>query len=362
MHRSTYLEVNLDKYRENIRYFKNKSDKKIMAVIKANGYGLIDYCLAEILREEGIDYFCVSSLDEALRLREKGFKEEILILGYIDINDLDIVRSNNLSMVTISKDYCEKANLKDIKIHLKINTGMNRLGINLEDCKEVLDLLINKSANVEGVMSHFTSADFDLTQTSKQYNLFKEVVKKLDYNFKYVHISATDGSIINEDDICNYQRVGIGLLGYSGQKADLKPILGLYSRVSMVKTVNKGETVSYGCHFTSDGTGYILTVPIGYSDGFYRSNTGKEVYVDGEIGTIVGSICMDQLMIHTNNYHKEGSLVELFGEHIDINKRAQELNTINYELITILSERITRVYIKDNQLYRLVNERFTKIQ
>jgi len=362
MHRNTYIEVNLDKYRENIKYFKNKSEKKIMAVIKANGYGLIDYCLAEILREEGIDFFCVSSLDEALRLREKGFNEEILILGYVDENDLDIVRNNNLSIVSISKDYCIKADLKDVRVHLKINTGMNRLGIDLDDCKEVLDLLNNKGAKVEGVMSHFTSADCDLVQTSKQYNLFKNKVEELAYNFKYIHISATDGSIINEDDICNYQRVGIGLLGYSGQEAKLQPCIALYSKVSMVKSVKQGETVSYGCHYTSDGQGYILTVPIGYSDGFYRSNTGKEVYVDGEYGTIVGSICMDQLMIHTNKYHEVGSLVELFGDHIDINKRAQELNTINYELITILSERINRVYIKDNNLYRLINERFTKIQ
>ena len=172
-------------------------------------------------------------------------------------------------------------------------------------------------------------------------------------------MSATDASLLVNCDICNACRIGLGLLGYSAYETELEPSIGLYSEVVMCKQLQEGETVSYGRHYTSDGKGYILTIPIGYADGFDRSNTGKKVYVDGEYGTIVGSICMDQLMILCEHPHAPGTIVELFGEHIDINERAKELNTINYELLTGLSERITRAYLRDGKEYRRIDPIFS---
>ena len=163
-------------------------------------------------------------------------------------------------------------------------------------------------------------------------------------------MSATDAAIIIDDDICNAQRIGLGLLGFSSYNIGLKPCVSLYSEVVMCKQLSQGETVSYGRHYVSDGKGYILTIPLGYADGFFRTNTGKEVYVENEYATIVGSICMDQLMILSEHPHPAGTRVELFGKHVDIVKRAEELNTITYELLTSLSDRITRIYISDGRI------------
>ena len=359
MYRNSYVEINLDCIKNNALYFKNRSEKNLIGVVKANGYSTVDYMEIRALKEAGVDFFAVSSLNEALHLRRHEITDKILILGYVPEEYMDVVRNNNFSVVTVSKEYVEKCNLEGINVHLKINTGMNRIGIKPDEADEVLKMLLNKGANVEGIMSHFSSADFDEEYTKKQYGTFKQCVESLHYSFKYIHMSATDGALLIDDDICNYQRIGLGLLGFSSYDKNLKPAIKLYSEVCMVKQIDEGETVSYGRHFTSDGNGYILTLPIGYADGFYRANTGKNVYIKEEYAPIVGSICMDQMMIHTDKYYEVGTKVELFGEHISIEQRADELGTIVYELITSLSDRLTRVYIKDGKLYEIREPRIS---
>ena len=358
MYRNTYVEIDLDKLKFNARKFQENSKKEIIGVVKANGYCTVDYMQAKALEECGVDFFAVSSLDEALRLRKHGINGHILILGYVPSDAMDLIKENNISIVTVSKEFVQNTDLEGVKIHLKLNTGMNRIGVNVSEAKEVLELLKEKKAVIEGVMSHFSSADTDEEYSKKQYARFRECVLSLDYDFRYIHMSATDGAILVDDDICNAQRIGIGLLGYSSYDIGLKPCVSLYSEVVMCKQLAEGETVSYGRHYTSDGKGYILTIPLGYADGFYRSNTGKEVYVENEYGTIVGSVCMDQLMVFTQHPHPAGTRIELFGEHVDIVKRAQDLHTITYELLTSLSDRITRIYISDGRIVDRIDLRF----
>lgn len=358
MYRNSYIEVNLSAITRNAEYFMRKTGKHLIGVIKANGYGTVDYMEVTALKDAGINYFAVSSLDEALNLRKHNIDNDILILGYVPSGAIDIIRENNLSIVTLSMEQLEKTDLKGVRVHLKLDTGMNRIGIKPDHARQALDLLIQKGAIVEGVMSHFSSADSDKEYSLKQYQLFKDCVESLDYDFKYVHMSATDASILLDCDICNYCRIGLGLLGYSAFETELEHAISLYSEVTMCKQLEKGETVSYGRHYTSDGNGYILTIPLGYADGFYRSNTNKEVYVNDEYGKIVGSICMDQLMILTKHPHLPGTKVELFGKNIDISKRAEELGTITYELITSLSERLTRIYTKDGVEIKRIDPRF----
>ena len=360
MYRNSYVEVDIDILNNNIDYFLNKSNKKMIGVLKANGYGITDYIVANILLEHGVDFFAVSSLDEALRLRKHDIKGEILILGYVSPKFLNLVKENDLSIVTVSLDYIQKADLENIKVHLKLDTGMNRIGIKVNEAKKALDCLIEKGSKVEGIMSHLSNADDSEEYSMHQYELFKKVYEDLDYDFKYRHISATDGSIIMHDEICNYERIGLGLLGYSSYHTDLLPCVSLKSEVINVKKLEKGEKVSYGGHYISDGTGYILTIPLGYADGFYRANTGMQVYVDGEYGIIAGSICMDQMMIHTNNYYEVGTVVELIGEHLSAKERAKQLNTITYEMLTGLSERLTRVYVKGGQVVKQIDLRFNE--
>ena len=357
MFRKTFAEVDLDAIKNNAEFFMKNSKKKIIGVVKANGYGSIDYMEAKTLQKTGVDFFAVSSLDEAMRLRNHDIKGKILILGYAPMDHMDLIRENNISIVTISREYVEKADLKDVNIHIKLNTGMNRIGIRPEEAKEVLTILKEKGANIEGITSHFSSADSDPAFSERQYQIFKNCVNSLQYDFPYIHMHATDSAIMIKDDICNYQRIGLGLLGYSTYNAPLKPSIRLFSEVTMAKKLNKGETVSYGRHFTSDGSGYILTLPIGYADGFYRANTGKNVYIEGEYAPIVGSICTDQMMIRTDKYYETGTPVEIYGDHINIEKRAEQLGTITYELLTGISDRVSRVFIKNGQIFKVIDQR-----
>ena len=360
MFRNTYVQIDLDKLRFNIDYFLHKSDKKMIGVVKADGYCSIDYMEAKILEEKGVDFFAVSSLDEALRLKKHDIQGKILILGYVPEDALDIVKENDISIVTVSPEYVKETDLKDVKVHLKLNTGMNRLGIRPKEAKEILDILLQKGAIVEGVMSHFSSADEDEDYSIGQYERFRDCVLSLNYDFRYIHMSATDGSILIHDDICNHERIGIGMLGYSSYQTELKPCVSLISEVIMCKQLSEGDTVSYGRHYVSDGKGYILTVPIGYADGFYRSNTGKKVYVGDEYGTIVGSVCMDQLMVLTEHPHAPGTQVELFGDHVSIVERAKDLGTITYELLTGLTDRVSRIYTENGRIVKRIDPRFSE--
>ncbi|MDO4940900.1 MAG: alanine racemase [Erysipelotrichaceae bacterium] len=362
MYRNSYVKVELDKLKDNARFFMNKTHKKIIAVVKADGYGLIDYMEAKTLSEIGVDFFAVSSLDEAMSLRNHDIKGEILVLGYVPVDNLDIVRDNNISIVSLSKEYIEKADLNNIKVHLKINTGMNRVGIEPEDAGKVLESLLSKGAKVEGIMSHFSSADEDIEYSKKQYQLFKDTINNLEYNFKYIHMCATDASQVIDDDISTHCRIGLGLLGYCSYSCDIKPCVTLVSEVISIKQIEKGKTVSYNRRYTSDGKGYVVTIPLGYADGFKKINVNHEAYVDGEYGTIIGNICMDMLMIHTDSYHEVGSTVELLGGHIDVNKRAQEVNIINYELLISLNNRLTRKYYDNGKLRYQVDRRFNNIK
>lgn len=358
MYRNSYVEVDLDRLKDNAGYFLSKKPKKLIGVVKANGYGIVDYIEAKTLKEAGVDFFAVSSLDEALNLRKHGIEDSILILGQVPEDTMDIIREMNLSIVTLSMPFVEACDLKGVKVHLKLNTGMNRIGVRPDEAKRCLKLLKEKEAIIEGVMSHFSSADADVEYSKNQYQLFRDCVKSLDFDFPYIHMAATDGAIAIDDDICNAERIGLGLLGLSSYKTGLKPCIRLCSEVSMLKQLNKGDTVSYGRHYTSNGEGYLLTVPIGYADGFYRSNTGKQVWCENEYGTIVGSVCMDQMMILCEHPHPVGSVVELFGEHVSVEERAEQLGTISYELYTSLSDRLTRRYLRNGKVFMSIDPRF----
>lgn len=358
MYRNTYVKVELDKLKHNAKFFMNKTHKKLIAIVKADGYGLIDYAEASALQEIGVDFFAVSSLDEAMSLRSHDIKGEILVLGYVPEDGLQTVKENNISIVSLSKEYVEHADLNNVKIHIKVNTGMNRIGVMPSECKEIFDLLNSKGAKVEGIMSHFSSADEDIEYSKEQFQLFKDTVKSLNYDFKYIHMCATDASLVIDDDISSHCRVGLGLLGFSAYECDIKPCVSLISEVIMVKQVNEGEKVSYNRRYTSDGNGYILTIPIGYADGFRKANVNYDAYVENEYGKIVGNICMDMLMIHTDNYHAVGSKVELLGGHIEINKRAHDIGLITYELITGLNGRLSRRYYENDKLVCQIDRRF----
>lgn len=358
MDRKTYLEINVDNIYHNYDLFVSKTGKKLIPVVKANAYETIDYKIASYLQEKGADFFAVSSLDEAIRLRKHNINSDILIMGYV--HDLAAIKEYDLSIIIPTKEYAyeHKDELKGIKTHIKINTGLNRLGIIPSETKEVLELLLNNDAVVEGVMTHYACAD-DVDYTYQQYYLFKDTVESLNYNFKYIHTAATDAALYLEDEISNYTRIGLGLFGYTNIESDwdLKPALSLKAEIIACKKVNEGEGVSYGHHYISDGSGYILTAAIGYADGIDRRLEDKVVYVNDEKCKVVGTVCMDLIMIKSNNPHKIGEEVEIFGDHISVKERIKDFNTCCCRLITDISVRVTRIFKKDNKIDCSINER-----
>ncbi len=361
MKANSFVSIDTDAYRHNIHYLSEVANKKMMAIIKANGYGLVDHIVAKIAMEEGVDFFGVSSLLEAINLRRNLVSAKILVLGYVPKEDIREALLNDVAITTVSKDYIYSIDKKDLfclKVHLAIDTGMHRIGILEDEIDEVLAYLKENGAIVEGIFTHFAKSDDDIDFTVMQYERFKRIVKHLDHHFTYIHTANTDATIRAFDDISTHVRCGIGLLGYASVDQKLKPCVSLYSTVTNCRLVKKGEGIGYGQTYHLDHDAYIITLAIGYADGLLRINKGRKVYVDGHYIKIVGNICMDQLMCESEVPIKVTSDVEIFGEHISLYDMAKELNTIPYEILTGLSDRLERRYYKDGKLYLTYDPRF----
>lgn len=350
MYRKTWLEINLDAIYENVKNIKDICGKKFIAVLKADAYGCGDIQVAKACLDAGADMIAVSSLDEAVILRNKGYEGELFILGAVDPSEVSVLIDMNIATAAISLKWAEEVitqNCKGLKVHLAYDTGMNRLGSsNLEELHACADLLKEHGVFIEGIFTHFCNTDKeDRTYTKDQFALFKEAVTSFSEPFKWVHCDNSDATIFFKDDISNACRVGISLYGISPYKNDLKPALSMYSEVFMTKTVYKGESIGYGWTYTSDQDELIGTCPIGYADGLIRKNQGRKVYVDGMECEIVGRVCMDQCMIRLEHDVAPGTKVEIFGPHISLEKMAEELDTIPYEIICLINSRVTRKYI-----------------
>ncbi len=349
-YRQTYLKVDLDAVTHNIKAAKYRSGKEVIAVIKANGYGAGDVALAQVLIKEGVAMLAVSSLDEALHLRKNNIRCDILVLGYTAPKDLTVVIKNKLSVIAPSLDWVKQVSSLDpigLKVHVKVDTKMNRLGItNIDDWLTALVLLKKLGVNIEGAMTHYASSDDDDNIiTTQQYQLFEKYLRATNTKFKWIHASNSDACFhFHQEQVTNAVRVGVSLLGYAKYDEDLLPSLSLYTRIALVKHVPKGETISYNCTYTTSKDEIIATLPIGYADGLFRRNQNRYVYVNGDKAQIVGVICMDQCMIRLEKEAKENDEVEIFGPHINLHKMAEEIGSTAYEFLTLISPRVTRVY------------------
>ncbi len=365
MYRDTWMEVDLTAIEENVRTIKEIAQKKIIAVLKADAYGCGDIQVAKVVLDAGAEMIAVSSLDEAMMLRNQGIDVEILILGTVDPQYAPIMIENNISTAAYSKEWVNaviKQECKGLKVHLALDTGMNRIGFkNEDDLENALHLLLSAGVNVTGIFTHFFCSDSkDHVATNAQYALFHKAVMRLNYDFEWIHCDNSDATIFFKDDLSNACRLGISMYGISPYKDDLKQALGLYSRCFMIKNVEKGATIGYGATYTTQEDEVIGTVPIGYADGLIRKNQGRSVYIDGEYAEIVGRVCMDQCMIRLKKPHELNSVVEIFGEHVTLNEMAKDLETIPYEIICLISGRVTRVYKKNGQIISEANERIIK--
>lgn len=350
MHRKTWMEINLDMIGDNIRKLKEICGKKVVAVLKANAYGCGDRQVMQAVLSGGADMIAVSSVDEALMIRQEGYEGPVLILGSADPEDIPVMIEHDISAAAFSAEWVQEAVLKGcrgLRVHMKVDTGMNRIGFKDNDeLKKAFVLLKDAGCVMEGIFTHFCCADTDMEMTDSQYSRFASAVKALDYPFEWIHCDNSDATVFFRDDLSNACRVGISLYGISTYEKTLKYPVALYSEISMVKQVGKGETIGYGATYTAEEDMWVGTVPIGYADGFIRANQGRKVYVDGHLCEVCGRVCMDQMMIRLPEKLSPGTTVEIFGPHISVEDMADELHTIPYEIFSLISPRVTRKYIR----------------
>ena len=388
MDRNTFVEINLNNIDNNVKnIIKENSDYKYyIGVVKGYGYGHGTYIINQLINS-GINYLAVSSLKEATNIRKYNKDIPVLCLEPINLKYIDEIINNNITITISSYTYLEellklKIN-KKLKIHLKVNTGMNRLGFkSKEQIKKSYDL-INKNFELEGIYTHLVTTGISDPYYDRQINKFNELTSLIDLaKIKIVHIGRSI-TVLTHPKIKNTNgiRLGISMYGYNlvpkidsslkGKlkqiKANLrikkynisktidksniilKPSFSLYSEVIEIQDVNKNEFVGYGISYKASENIKVAVIPLGYSDGIPRSYTGSYVYIKNKKYQIIGSINMGMITIKVDENINIGDKVEILGEHINIKAAASKLNTTVYEIMCMIHENVPRVYKKDNE-------------
>lgn len=364
-YRETYAEINLDYLDYNLDEIHSTCNKALFCVVKANAYGHGAVEIADYINKKSyVAYLCVSSIDEALDLRNHGITAPIINLGYTNPNHLNLCIENSITVSLISLVWLNEAlkvndDLSKLKCHLKVDSGMNRLGI--KDINEFTSILeIGKAEKIafEGIFTHYHSADSKSSMyCTNQLEIFKSFVSSTNIAFKWIHIANSDALIDINEDISNAVRCGIAMYGYSTKSNNFKPILSLYTHISQIKHVNKGEVISYSATYISDKKMRIAILPIGYADGLNRKFQNNELYVSNYPVKILGRICMDQTIIEFPD-NLSVNRIEIIGENQNCASIAKKLDTIPYEILTNLSDRITRRYFRNNKLIKESNLRY----
>ena len=368
----TVLKVNLSALIDNVRYFRSKlkPETKLTCMVKAFAYGAGSVEVSKALQngqwtmDNGqcanlVDYLAVAVADEGVELRRAGITLPIIIMDP-EVAAMDLILENNLEPNVYSHQSlktviaaAEAKGLENVPIHVKIDSGMHRLGFYKEDMPWLIDKLHStKAVRVASVFSHLAGSDepqFD-DFTLEQIKYFDSCAEQLKAGLNYPilkHICNSAGIERFAEYQFNMCRLGIGLYGFSFAGAQLRNVCTLETTILSVKTVKTGETIGYGRHTTLSEDRTIAVIPIGYADGFDRrfSNYGGEVWVRGKRCPVVGNVCMDQAMVDvTGADARPGDIAEVFGEHMPLQELADKLGTITYEILTSVSRRVQRVY------------------
>ena len=375
----TILEVNLTALVDNVRYFRSllQPNTQLTCMVKAFGYGAGSVEVSRALQNSGlVDYLAVAVADEGVELRRAGITLPIIIMDP-EVAALDLILENNLQPNIYSFQVleniitaAESKGLEHVKVHIKIDSGMHRLGFYKEDMTKLAARLNGqKSVQVVSIFSHLAGSDeaqFD-SFTHEQAAYFKECANSLlpiaNSPSPLLHICNTAGIERFPEYHFDMCRLGIGMYGFSFLSPNsllpianslspyrLKNVCTLKTTILSIKTVNTGETIGYGRHTTLNEPRQIAVIPIGYADGFDRrfSNYGGEVVVRGKRCPVVGNVCMDQAMIDiTGTDAQVGDIVEIFGDRLPIAELANKLGTIPYEVLTSISHRVQRVYFHE---------------
>lgn len=355
--RPTIMEIDLNIFKDNISKIKSKiNSKEIMPIIKAKAYGTyINKCI-DIIKEFKI--VGVATVEEGKELRKNGFDKEIFILNQPAIEEIETIIKYNLTTGICSIEFIEelKKTNKNTKIHLEIETGMNRTGIDPNKIDNIIDILKNSNILVEGIYTHLSSADCDEEYSLHQLDIFKSTVKKIKEKvntIKYIHALASSGILKYLDNETNLVRPGIIMYGYDSYKnstkeLDLKPVCKLKTKITYLKTVDENTPISYSKTYITKAKTKIATIPIGYADGLKRALSNKGyVVINNKKCKIIGNICMDSCMIDVTEVDevKIGTDVYIWDNNlIKVEDIAIECNTINYEILSTISDRVERVF------------------
>lgn len=374
--------INLDALENNVKEIRRviKDDTKLMCVIKADGYGHGARKMAMELDKMGADWFAVATADEGVELRNSGVEKPILILGFTYPDQYDDLIKYNITPTVITydnakelSDYAAKKNAV-LDIHVKLDTGMSRIGIMIND--QTVDVLIKMSqlgnVRIQGIFTHFACADErDKSITHRQIEKYNRVIGELEARGLHVpikHASNSAGIMQFPEANMNMVRAGIILYGlYPSEDVDksvldLQPVMELKSHVAYMKEIGAGQGISYGLTYVTKRRSKIATITVGYGDGYPRqlSNRGR-VLIKGQSAPIVGRICMDQFMVDITDLEniEEGDEVTLVGrdgnEFISVEEVADMVGSFNYEFICVIGRRIPRVYLRNNKPVEMIN-------
>lgn len=372
--RPTFAEIDLGALRENYAVIRQTvpSRAAVLAVVKADAYGHGFLEVSRELERQGVDAFGVAFLAEAIQLRKAGIDKPILLLGGVYPGQERKCVGFGISSAVFSLEQLKAFDLAAGKlyrkalVHLKVDTGMGRLGIPYAQTPDLLDALkLMPNVYLEGVLSHFASADeldesgqYFTRQQAERFSWVIDKVRRAGFNPRYLHIANSAGALLNDYPFCNLVRPGIALYGalpspdFQG-RLTLRPVMRLKSRIAMLKWVEPSTTISYGRRFTAEQRTLIASVPVGYADGYPRALTNKgEALVRGRRARVAGTVCMDWVMLDVSDVPgvAVGDEVTLMGEDRQGNTVcAEELarlaGTIPYELFCGVSKRVPRIYL-----------------
>lgn len=363
IHRDAWVEINISNLENNIKEIKKNvpQDVKLLGVVKADAYGHGAAMLAPTILASGIDMLGVASIDEGVDLRQAGIDCEILVLGAVPIWAVESAVKNNISIAIFTPEHikaCEQTFKRTgirPKVHIKLDTGMNRIGIRYDEAIDFIKKVQHCNfIDLKGIFTHLAAAE-ELDKATEQINKWNSVIDNVNTEGLLLHILNTAGTICYDVPNSNMRRVGISLYGLypdfpniEFKKPKLKQLISLKGRIVNIHTAKDGEGVSY-CHtYSAKGERTIATVPIGYADGLPRLLSNKITGIlNGVEVPQVGNITMDQIMFDITGVKAvPGDVITLLNENKSIDEWAKILNTINYELTCRLKVRLPRVYTR----------------
>ena len=386
----TWAEIDLNAVEHNYKEIKKcVKNAKVCCVIKANGYGHGALELARCYEKFGADFFAVSNIEEAIQLRQGGIDTPILVLGYTEPTCAKILAEYSISQCVFSSEYgkslvyhCTKDRVK-VKVHIKIDTGMGRIGFKFghettDDLQDAIEICKSECFILEGIFTHFASADegkkgdrytrYQFQNFIAAINIFKS--KGIQFEIRHC---ANSAAIVEYPYMhLDMVRAGIVLYGVhpsqvTKNKLNLMPVMKVKTVIDYIKIVEKKTCISYGRKFKARKTTKIATLPIGYADGFWRANGLNRACVEigGEYAPIIGRVCMDQCMVDVTNVGAavESSVVTVYGAFgkNSVDAIASKNDTINYEILCAVGNRVPRIYFKNGKIVSVTDNIVTKI-